>query len=131
MKPKLSTFANVMDLSRFSYQWISDLIYFEGPLLSMVNYTLDGAQHKGFVWWYDNDDLANRWLFFKVSEDTERQYRDQQISLRDIMLNNPEAIAVDIADNLQVVMWHPFLITDLPEDDLPTEDSFSDPILLR
>jgi len=48
---------------------LGDLLYHEGPLLSHFVNEADECEHY-FYKWSDCDDTCNRWIIFKVSENS-------------------------------------------------------------
>ena len=102
---------------------VSDLIYFDGPLLS--HYTGDNGENYLFLW-VDADDDYNRWIVLRTDTLSIKQYLDKKVNLRSLMMNSNDGFvfSVDIDDdgnyfNIKVVP-----IDELPEKYFPTEDSF-------
>lgn len=106
-----------------SFQKISDLIFFEGPLLS--HYMSERGDNYLF-YWVDSDVYFNRWLIIRTSLETIQLYLEKKIPLYDLIAkpNDGFLYIVDIDDNIE---YHNLkLITPdvLPEDYLPELDSF-------
>jgi len=107
---------------------IADLIYFDGALLSY--YRDDGRGHYLYVW-CDADEIHNRWLVVQTDERSLYGFLARQMTLRQLLLtaNQNQLYLLDMDDE-----QHPFRIqhveiTDLPDDYLPTSESWYDPSL--
>jgi hypothetical protein len=101
---------------------IADLIYFDGPLLSLFKNTR-GDQY--FFYWCDNDENANRWLVYRVTDQEVSAYLSKRISLRELLLHPSDGLifSVDIDDDLNYN--HPLLVkpNDLPFSYIPSVSS--------
>lgn len=101
---------------------VADLIYFDGPLLSLFK-NAKGDQY--FFYWCDNDDEVNRWLFYRVTDQEVTAYLSKRISLRDILLHPSDGLlfSVDIDDDLNYN--NPLLLKpeDLPASYIPSVNS--------
>ena len=102
---------------------VSDLIYFDGPLLS--HYMGNNGKNYLFLW-VDADDDYNRWVVLRTDILSIQQYLDRKVNLRSLVMNPDDGFVftVDIDDdgnyfNIKVVP-----IDELPENYFPTEDSF-------
>ena len=62
---------------------MSDLIYYDGPLLS---HFVSKAGDDYLFYWVDVDEEFNRWMFFRTNTTIIQSYLDKKISLRDIIL---------------------------------------------
>ena len=60
---------------------VSDLIFFDGPLLS--HYISQRGENYLF-YWVDVDDIANRWLIIRTDIFTIQEYLDKKITLYDV-----------------------------------------------
>lgn len=105
-------------------KWLVDLIYIEGPLLSLF-------QHESgdyyLLYWIDCDDCANRWMIVRVGLNDILRYIHREISLRSLLTSTADRFVriVDL-DDKSMPLRSPALIscTSLPEEFLPEEDSF-------
>ncbi len=104
---------------------IVDLIYFDGPLL-----TLFENQYGDYYLyhWCDVDQRCNRWLVFRVTQKFLRLYITQKLSLRELILNPVDGFlyALDLDDDLicqQVYLTSP---NQLPDRYVPAVDSYYD-----
>lgn len=102
---------------------VSDLIYFEGPLLS---HYIDNSGENYIFYWIDVNESYNRWLFFRADLVHLQDFVNRKESLYDLITNRSEQYlySVDIdADcvysNVQLV-----LIKNLEESYLPSKKSF-------
>jgi len=101
---------------------VADLIYFDGPLLSLFRND-KGDQY--FFYWCDNSENANRWLVYRVTDHEVTAYLSKRISLRDILLHPSDGLifSVDIDDDLNYN--NPLLLkpNDLPTSYIPSVNS--------
>lgn len=97
---------------------VTDLIYFDGPLLSHFKSKTGGDY---FYYWCDVDENYNRWLVFEV--ENLYQYLTGEVSLRELIEDANPIYIVDIDDDLQ---YHRNirLAGSLPESYLPDADSY-------
>jgi hypothetical protein len=63
---------------------VSDLIEFDGPILSHFN---DQKSKNYIFYWVDHDKVHNRWLIWKVDSHQLYKYLRKQISLKEFLLN--------------------------------------------
>jgi hypothetical protein len=105
---------------------VADLTYFDGPLLSLFR----DAEKCGYLYyWCDSDDMFNRWLVLRISDDQLTKYIKQFSPLYKIILHpiDGELFVVDIdgqGNHCAVLLTHP---DQLPADYLPQTDVFFDP----
>lgn len=107
---------------------LADLIYFEGPLLSL--YEGKSGQKLLFLW-ADCDTSFNRWVVWQVSDDQLHEYVRRRLSLRDLLLHPTQGVVtiVDIDSNLVVADARILAPEQVPPDYLPAVDStFDDPL---
>jgi hypothetical protein len=102
---------------------VSDLIYFDGPLLS--HYTSEKGDNY-LYYWVDVDDTYNRWLIIRTDIFSIQQYLDKKIPLHSIVSdpNDGFVYAVDIDSNADYHNIRAVKINNLPENYLPSLDSF-------
>lgn len=99
---------------------IRDLMWYDGPLLSL--FEQDGKKY--LVMWVDVEE-EHKWFAIEVETATLQDYYDLKVTLRQVM-EKSSAIYIGIG---QFIGEHGkdcplILFKDLPEDDLPTTDSF-------
>lgn len=102
---------------------VADLIYFDGPLLS--HYMSDKGENYLFHW-ADADADYNRWIVLRTDILSIQQYLDKKINLRSLFMkpNDGFVFSVDIDDNINYTNIKLVPIEALPEEYIPTEDSF-------
>jgi hypothetical protein len=102
---------------------VSDLIYFEGPILSHFK---DKYEKNLLFYWVDVNEEYNRWLVFQVSEEQLYNYLTKRVDLRSIVERPQNDIfySVEIGDTLNYQNIHQFFKDDLIEPYLPEPDSF-------
>ena len=102
---------------------VSDLIYFDGPLLS--HYMGNNGENYLFFW-VDADDNYNRWLVLRTDISSIQQYLDRKVNLRSLVMNPDDGFvfSVDIDDDMNYSNIKVVPIDELPEKYFPTEDSF-------
>ena len=104
---------------------VADLIYFDGPLLS--HYYSDKGDDYLF-YWVDSDSDYNRWLLIRTDLNTIQSYLDKRITLYSIVTNPNDGFLriLDIDANAKITSVRLVLPAALPEDYLPSEDSYYD-----
>lgn len=102
-----------------TYTWNADLIYFDGPMLSL--YKQDDGQDVLFAW-LDCDDRKNRWSVFPIKRDELRAYLLGEISLRSICLAAHSLLVFDTGVDCKRRNW--ILLNRFPEEYLPAQSSF-------
>lgn len=103
----------------------SDLIWFDGPLLS--HYMTESGDHYLYCW-LDADNDYNRWMLVRTNVTAIKDYVERRITLREL-LSIPEDGIVWIADVDDQLNFHNTAmipLSALPEEYLPTEDSYYD-----
>ena len=106
----------------FIPQKIGDLIYFEGPLLSLF---LDRNNPDTYYLykWADCNETINRWLVIQLNSVSLRNFFFKEISLRNLLLNSPLTYVLGIDNTLIEKEIIVCATTDLPEIYLPKENS--------
>jgi len=109
------------DFSRF--RKISDLIYFDGPLLS--HYVSSKGEDYLF-YWVDCDDADNRWLVLRLSLASLQKYIGKEITLRELIgsPNDGYLYTVDVDNDLRYHNVKLIQPSSLPENYLPAADSY-------
>ncbi len=115
------TFYKMLDWRFKDYQYVSDLIDYDGPIL--VHYQL-GKNHALFLW-VEGTAVFNRWLCFELTLKELKDYMLRNISLYELIKSksNEPFYTVDIDSNLK---YHNFQLIPgygIPEDYLPERDS--------
>lgn len=107
----------------FNPQWVEDLVYFEGPLLSYVK---ENSQQDYFYLWVDSDSFQNRWLAIPVSRDQIRHYKNKNLTLQQIILSNESVYFVDIGSDFKTTRSFSIKSSDLEDSVMPAHDSYFD-----
>jgi hypothetical protein len=104
---------------------VADLIYFDGPLLS---YFKDNSGQHFLYYWCDADNLYNRWLVFRSTQQALSHFLTQQLTLHGLVLaSDPDQMYLaDLDDQLQYVNIVKIRPPDLPVDYLPEMDTLYD-----
>jgi hypothetical protein len=114
-----------LDKFPLQLEHLTDLIYFDGPLLSLFENRF--GEHY-FYCWCDVDEHCHRWLVFRLSDEQLRNYLMQQISLRDLTLNPVEGLVYCLDIDNQVQYQNIYLLrpSNLPEAYIPDTESYYD-----
>jgi hypothetical protein len=101
---------------------VSDLIYYDGPLLSHYQ-SLSGEDY--LFYWVDTDDTYNRWLIINISIVKLQDYLNRKISLYQLITELDAGLIykVDIDKDIQFNNFELLYIYELPETYLPTKNS--------
>lgn len=104
---------------------ISDLIFFDGPLLSHYVHK-SGTNYLSY--WVDCDDESERWLVFNIGLTYLQRYVNGDVSLLDLLkgIENGLIYVVDVNTEGVIIDNKLVQIYDLPESYFPEEDSFFD-----
>jgi hypothetical protein len=100
-----------------------DLLYHEGPLLCHFVNEENPKEHY-FYKWTDCDDAYNRWLAFRISIENLRYFFDGKINLLQLIKQNPFVYLIDLDNDLNQKSILICQTLNLPEDYLPSENSF-------
>lgn len=88
------------DIYPNSLEYIDDLLYLDGPILSL--FKKPETQTYYLYKWITNDEAFNRWLVFSTNAEGLYNFLSKKISLRDLMFNSPETHCVDINSDGEV-----------------------------
>lgn len=103
---------------------VDDLIYYDGPLLSIYKKE-DGSLF--LVLWVDNSIEDNRWCFIPVEDKTLTSFLDKKITLRDVINKTESVIFKDLyleGDELLERQIKKVLVKDISEEYMPTNESY-------
>lgn len=102
---------------------VSDLIFFDGPILS---HFIDGKKNDYLFLWVDNDAKFNRWFVWKVKKVSLRQYLTKSFSLKNLLIekNKDFVYSIEIDNELKYNNIIAMDIDDLPINYIPEEESF-------
>lgn len=104
---------------------MSDLIFFDGPLLSHYVHK-SGTNYLSY--WVDCDDEYERWLVFNVGLTYLQRYVNGEISLLNLLkgIENGLINVVDVNTDGDIINNQLVEISNLPESYFPDEDSLFD-----
>jgi len=102
---------------------MSDLIYYDGPLLS---HFVSKTGKDYLFYWVDIDEKFNRWMFFRVTPTVIQSYLDKKLSLREIICGLEEGFVsfVEIDDEANFLNTKIVKISSIPEEYLPSSQSY-------
>jgi hypothetical protein len=102
---------------------MSDLIYYDGPLLS---HFVSKTGKDYLFYWVDIDEKFNRWMFFRVTPTVIQSYLDKKLSLREIICGLEEGFVsfVEIDDEANFLNPKIVKISSIPEEYLPSSQSY-------
>ena len=114
--------AQVDPLEIESFDKVADLIYFEGPLLSLYR---DRGNNILFHW-CDNDETTNRWLSFSVGDKILEEFLKSKVTLFDILTKPKEGFLYchDIDQEGHVTASLIVSPHQIPRDYVPSAESF-------
>lgn len=104
---------------------VSDLIYFDGPLLS---HFISPNGDNYLFYWCDVDEVCNRWIIFRTDIPSIQKYIEKEITLRNLIENSHDGFVyiADIDDNIEYQNIKLLLTTEIPKEYLPHNNSFYD-----
>ena len=102
---------------------MSDLIYYDGPLLS---HFVSKTGKDYLFYWVDIDEKFNRWMFFRVTPTVIQSYLDKKLSLREIICGLEEGFVsfVEIDEEANFLNTKIVKISSIPEEYLPSSQSY-------
>lgn len=109
--------------SEFSHRWVEDIIYFDGPLLSILK---GSTTQDYFYYWCDSDNRFNRWMCIPVTRKEIINYKSEKISLLDLCKKRAQLLFVDINSDLKPQKGKKVDFENIPEEYLPPAESFFD-----
>ena len=114
---------SIKGFSLENYRKVSDLIFFEGPLLS---HFLSDKEENFLFSWVDSDEDFNRWFVFRVSQEKLIDYLNGKITLLSFFLDPIDGFLYKIDVNSEGGIYHPMLLYPdlIPKQYLPSEKSF-------
>lgn len=102
---------------------VSDLIYFDGPLLSHYRNSI-GDNY--ILYWVDADDVLNRWMIIRVGFVSIDKYVNKKITLFELIQSSLDScvIMTDISSDFIQSGTYYIPINAIPDDYLPEVDSY-------
>jgi hypothetical protein len=107
----------------FEPQKLGDLLYFEGPLLSLFRDASDLNQYYLYKW-ADGDDDCNRWIVLPVRKIDLITFFEKEITLRRLFERSERLYLLDLDDGLDQKGLLETTPDRLPDSYLPREGSF-------
>ena len=106
-----------------SFTKVSDLIFYDGPLLS---HFINEVGDNYLYYWVDADDSYNRWVIVRTGITLIQDYLDKRTTLHDIITKPIDQFVyiVDIDDNVEYHNQRIVPVQNLPEEYTPMEDSY-------
>ena len=103
-------------------EYVADLLYFDGPLLSFYK---NDRNQKFLFYWVDVDGKYNRWLVTETSPSDVIKYLKSKLSLYNLLTSKIKTLyKVDIDNNLNFNDIELLDIKDLPDSYLPEKDTY-------
>lgn len=103
-----------------------DLIYYEGAMLSHFIDRDDKHTHYFYKWSDVEINQFNRWMIFKVSEIDLYSFFNKELNLLDLIYKNDKVYFIDTDDNIEVIAAYEYKVDDIPDDYLPSTNSYYD-----
>lgn len=106
-----------------TYHWYADLIYFDGPFLSL--YKGEGNTDALYLW-VDNDSSKNRWCVIPVERNILNKYLQKKISLKEVISKSDGVVFFNIFESTSGLRRSAFvevLARDFPDEYLPHDKS--------
>jgi len=107
---------------KLSLRKLGNFLYHEGPLLSHL---INEKNEDFLMLWCDVDKTYNRWLLSKTNYFLLNQYFQENVTLRDLIISNPDGFVyfVDIDNNIDWKRAFIVPIESIDDDYLPGEGS--------
>ncbi len=99
--------------------WIEDLIYYDGPVLSLHR---DSDNHPFIVSWVDVDDMGNIWAIYETTDDLVTQLLARKTPLMDIIKQSTNIVLC--ASNATGNHYVKVTMDSFPVAYLPDADAF-------
>lgn len=103
------------------YSWYSDLISFDGPLLSLYKGT---GYTDALYLWLDNSDRANRWCLVPIERTLLDKYLNEKITLQSVMYEAEKVYICNHYASTDVRHYNLINVSDIPDEYMPEADSF-------
>ncbi len=116
---------NIAELPFYNLKKVSDLLFYEGPILS---HFIDSKGNNYLFYWVDFDSHYNRWLIWKITEYQIYKYIKGEISLNTLLLekNKDYLFSVDIDNNLNYSNIKILDFDEIPQVYIPEENTYFD-----
>jgi len=122
---KLTTLDKNNDLLELLIR-VGDLVFFEGPLLSLYENAKTG--HLFLLDWVDRDEINNRWIIYRVDPMNLMRFLNRKISHLELFNNRPKinVYVVDIPINGRLITSEIKELYSIPENYLPNSENYFD-----
>ncbi|MEJ1384149.1 MAG: hypothetical protein RPU34_10140 [Candidatus Sedimenticola sp. (ex Thyasira tokunagai)] len=117
---------NRVKISELDHQWVEDILYFDGPILSLLK---ESTTQDLFYYWCDSNELYNRWMIIPVNRTIITDYKNQRISLLQLVQLSHSVRLVNLNTEGKPARAWEVLVDQLPEAYLPPKESIFDPAL--
>ncbi len=116
------------DNSLDTLKLVRDLVYFDGPLVSLYN---NECGEPYVFYWCDRDKKCNRWLVTRVDPQILEGYLNQTVDALSIMTGSPDGFVyfVDLDNDLSVHPVHLCPTELIPNEYKPEAGAMFDPDL--
>lgn len=107
---------------------VGDLIYFDGPMLTLFMHS--GTGYFYLFDWVDRDQDVNRWLMYKVNAVDLMKYINGKISHYDLFDRSPDrkVYFADIANrDTDFDQYNLYLLDSVPDCYIPLKENYFDP----
>jgi len=103
---------------------IADLLYFEGPLVSLFE---DNKEKAYYLYcWCEADKNCNRWLVLGITKEQIQNYIKGKVSLYKIITTAESYFLCDINNDIEYENIYFIELSQLPASYIPDKDSFFD-----
>jgi hypothetical protein len=105
---------------------VADLLYYDGPFLSLLELEHDSGQSYYFYYWCNQDERYNRWLIFRVTQKQVTGYLTGKTTLREIVTRPTDHYYFlgDMDDDSEWQQLYLVMPLDLPHSYWPKENSW-------
>lgn len=113
------------------FNWVRDIQYFDGPLLS--EYVTDSNEIYAF-YWCDCSDVYHRWLAVRVTKRSLLELISGLVSIYDFLIKRsqePNLYVLDFDSDGEVGNSQLVNINNIPNSYLPEKDEIIDPVLFE
>lgn len=101
--------------------WNADLVYFDGPLVSLYRHEFG---LDVMVFWVDSDKVNNRWASIEVSRDNLRGYLNGKTSLKTLILQSESVYFYQTGSRGRRSKITKISTLSFPREYLPDDDSY-------
>lgn len=108
-------------VNQCDYKHIEDLLYYDGPLLSLFE---DSAHSKYLYLWVDCNGSFNRWCIIPINESTCNLLREQQMTLYNVIVDANWLILFNVNHDGKATDGIKIDACDMPDEYMPSKDSY-------